>query len=422
MQFVSTRGQSPAVTASEAILQGLAVDGGLYVPAWFPHLAIESLLGATSYPELAFEVLAPFFVGDELEHDLAEICVDAFDFPVPLHWYDEKQAVLELFWGPTAAFKDFGARFLAASMQRLLEKRNRKLTILVATSGDTGGAVAAAFHKRPGITVKVLFPKGKVSKRQEKQLTCWGDNVEAYAVRGTFDDCQRMVKDAFMDRRLVARHGLSSANSINLGRLLPQMVYAFHAALEMFVRTGKETTAIIPSGNVGNSCASYWAKVCGAPISRIVLALNENRPILDYLHTGDYRKRPSIQTLANAMDVGDPSNMERLTHLFGSHEGFSKEVSAYSVDDETIRKTIGRVHAERSYVVCPHTATGEWVRDQVLASGPTVVYATAHPAKFETTVEPVIGCEVPVPVQLSALFDKPSSCREIEADHTLLFS
>ena len=422
MLFVSTRGESPAISASEAILQGLAPDGGLYVPEYFPHIALEKLSSVTSYPELAYEVLAPFFVDDELESELAEICVEAFDFPVPLHWHDGKDSVLELYWGPTAAFKDFGARFLAASMERLLKHRSRKLTILVATSGDTGGAVAAAFHKRPGIDVKVLFPEGKVSKRQQQQLTCWAENVDAYAVEGVFDDCQRMVKQAFMDPALVAEHGLSSANSINLGRLLPQMVYAFHASLEVLARTGKEPVMVIPSGNVGNSCGSYWAKVMGAPISRIVLALNANRTILDYLESGTYEKRSSRATLANAMDVGDPSNMERLTHLFGDFEQFSAEVSAFSVDDATITDTIRQVWEKHSYMVCPHTATGEFVRTSLGLSEPTVVYATAHPAKFDTVVEPIIGETVPVPPQLAELLDKPSAFKSIPADHTLLFS
>lgn len=422
MRFVSTRGKAPAVSASEAILQGLAPDGGLYVPEYFPYIPLQQLSRVTSYPELAFEVLSPFFVGDELADDLAEICVEAFDFPVPLHWYDQKDSVLELFWGPTAAFKDFGARFLAACMQRLLNRRDRKLTILVATSGDTGGAVAAAFHKRPGIDVKVIFPEGKVSARQEQQLTCWSDNVTAYAVEGVFDDCQRMVKQAFMDTSLVQEHGLSSANSINLGRLLPQMVYAFHAALEVHTRTGKEPVMVIPSGNVGNSCGSYWAKLVGAPIAKIVLALNANRPILDYLSSGIYEKRPSIATLANAMDVGDPSNMERLTHLFGDFDTFSANVSAQSVDDATIRGEIRRIWEEKHYIVCPHTATGEVVRCNLAEKRPTVVYATAHPAKFDTIVEPEISAEVPVPPQLARLLDKASSCKRIGADYHQLFS
>lgn len=417
MRFVSTRGKAPAVSASEAILQGLAPDGGLYVPEYFPQMPVREFASVASYPELAFEVLAPYFAGDELESRLADICIEAFDFPVPLHWHDTHSSVLELFWGPTAAFKDFGARFLAASMERLLETRDRKLTILVATSGDTGGAVAAAFHGRHGISVKILFPEGRVSRRQQSQLTCWGGNVEAYAVTGTFDDCQRMVKQAFMDPVLVKRHGLSSANSINPGRLLPQMVYAFQASLEVLARTGEKPMLIIPSGNVGNSCGSYWAKAMGAPIGQIVLAVNANRTICDYLATGVYEKRPAVETLANAMDVGDPSNMERLTHLFPDHDCFSRHVDAISVDDDAIRDTIGQVWRKWNYAVCPHTATGEHVRSVKHPDSPSVVYATAHPAKFDAIVEPIIGQSVPVPPQLAALLGKPSVYETVGPDY-----
>jgi threonine synthase len=422
MLYVSTRNKERPVSASEAILQGLASDGGLFVPQHFPLIPMAALEGATSYAELAYEVLAPFFVDDELQNHLAEICFEAFNFPIPLHYFSKTEAVLELFWGPTAAFKDFGARFLAASIERLLKERDEKLTILVATSGDTGGAVAAAFHKRENIKVKVLFPKGKVSKRQEKQLTCWGDNIESYAVNGVFDDCQKMVKEAFMDQSLVEKEKLSSANSINLGRLLPQMVYPVYASLELYNLTKAEPTIIIPSGNVGNSCGSYWAKIIGAPIKNIVLALNNNRTVLDYLESGKYEKRSSVATLANAMDVGDPSNIERLIDLFGDFETFREEVSAYSVDDQTILKTIEKVWEDKNYLVCPHTATGEYVRSILNLNNPSIVYATAHPAKFENVVEPVIKREVQVPEQLASLLDKESSYKEIEPDYRLLFN
>jgi threonine synthase len=422
MEFISTRKKSPVMTASGAILQGLAPDGGLYVPGYFPSIPLHILSSATSYPEMAYEVLAPYFSGDVLENQLADICVEAFDFPVPIHWLSTREAVLELFQGPTAAFKDFGARFLAVCMERLLNIQERKLTILVATSGDTGGAVAAAFHGRKGIGVKVLFPKGKVSQRQEKQLTCWGGNVEAYAVDGTFDDCQRMVKMAFMDHGLSEQYGLSSANSINLGRLLPQSVYAMYASLIVFSETGEKPMVIIPSGNVGNCCGTYWAKAEGAPIGRVVLAVNANQTIPDYLAQGIYQARKSVSTLANAMDVGDPSNMERLMDLFPDHRCFSEQVSAYSVSDDGIRATIERVWRQYGYIVCPHTATGERVRELLDPKEPSIVYATAHPAKFDTVVEPIIQSEVPIPANLARLLDQKGSCQEIPADYHLLFA
>ena len=421
MKFVSTRNAALQVTASEAILQGLAPDGGLYVPEFFPSLAVVNINEISSYPELAFEVLAPFFEDDILKDDLAEICIDAFNFPVPLVKLHEKQMVLELYHGPTAAFKDFGARFLASAMEKLLEKQSRKLTILVATSGDTGGAVAAAFAGRKGIEVKVLFPKGRVSARQQLQLTCWGGNIKAYEVDGTFDDCQKMVKDAFMDTSLSKEWGLSSANSINLGRLLPQSVYYVYASHLYKSVYDTKPTFIIPSGNVGNSCAAYWAFSMGAPIERITLAVNANKTIPDYLKEGEYKPRQSIATLANAMDVGAPSNMERLFNLYADIGTFRKMVSATSVSDAVIEATIVEVFKETGYVMCPHTATAERVRRDLPSPDDTIVVSTAHPAKFEAVVEPLIGKTVPVPESLASLLAKKGEYKSVGCDYRQLF-
>ncbi len=421
MKFVSTRGKAPAVCASQAIMQGLAPDGGLYVPESFPSLADLAIHEISSYPELAFEVLAPFFEDDPLKNDLAEICMDAFNFPVPLVPLRQEEVVLELFHGPTAAFKDFGARFLAACMERMLAKEHRKLTILVATSGDTGGAVAAAFANRKGIEVKVLYPKGRVSARQQQQLTCWGGNIQAYEVDGSFDDCQKMVKDAFMDQEISRTWGLSSANSINLGRLLPQSVYYVYASHLYTQAFAKRPTIIIPSGNAGNSCAAFWALTMGSPIEKIVLSVNENTTIPDFLSSGMYQSRASVQTLANAMDVGAPSNMERLFHLYPKMDAIKKMLSAYSVDDPTIEATIKEVYDELGYVLCPHTATAERVRRDHCAGQPTIVVATAHPAKFEQVVEPLIGTTVQIPQNLATLLDKPSNFIPIPCDYHTLF-
>jgi threonine synthase len=426
MQFISTRGSAPPVSVSEAILKGLAPDGGLYVPESLPAfdrgLIDPEISGNLSYPETALAVLRPFFAGDFLESELEAVCREAFSFPVPIHWYNEREAVLELIHGPTAAFKDFGARFLAGTMERITEHEGTPLTILVATSGDTGGAVAAAFAGKRNISVKVLFPKGRVSARQEKQLTCWGENVQAYSVRGAFDDCQRMVKSAFMDPELSAARHLTSANSINSGRLLPQTVYYVYASVRYLAKTGKKPVIIIPSGNVGNSVGAYWAKAMGAPIERIVLAVNANTTIPDFLASGVYEPRESIATLANAMDVGDPSNMERLRHLFPSIEEIRENITAYSVSDGQIQETIGRIWQENGYAVCPHTAAGEYVRRTIarnspaMSNSPTMVVATAHPAKFETIVEPTIGESVPIPPQLAELLHRPGSAAEIDPD------
>lgn len=418
MYYYSTRDKERAVklSASQAILKGLAADGGLFVPSVLPALSDKVSL-SLSYADFAAEVLKPFFEGDELYDELGDICRGAFSFPVVLNELKDV-SVLELFHGPTSAFKDFGARFLAFSMEKLLVRKGEKLCILVATSGDTGGAVASAFHKRQNLSVKVLFPKGRVAERQRRQLTCWDDNISSFEVRGSFDDCQRMVKSAFVDPSL---SGLSSANSINLGRLLPQMVYYVYASMLYKERTGKEPVIIIPSGNVGNCTGAYWAKAIGAPIKRIVLAVNANTTIPEYLESGEYKPRDSVRTLANAMDVGAPSNMERLFSLFPSYEEMKANVSAWSVSDEEIKKTIVDEYKKEGYVLCPHTACAERVRLDHFDAEPVIIVSTAHPAKFDTVVEPLIGATVPMPAALADLVNRPSTFTEIGTDYRELF-
>lgn len=418
MYYYSTRDNERAVklSASQAILKGLAADGGLFVPSALPALSDKVSL-SLSYADFAAEVLKPFFEGDELYDELSDICRGAFSFPVVLNELKDV-SVLELFHGPTSAFKDFGARFLAFSMEKLLVRKGEKLCILVATSGDTGGAVASAFHKRQNLSVKVLFPKGRVAERQRRQLTCWDDNISSFEVRGSFDDCQRMVKSAFVDPSL---SGLSSANSINLGRLLPQMVYYVYASMLYKERTGKEPVIIIPSGNVGNCTGAYWAKDIGAPIKRIVLAVNANTTIPEYLETGEYKPRDSVRTLANAMDVGAPSNMERLFSLFPSYEEMKANVSAWSVSDEEIKKTIVDEYRKEGYILCPHTACAERVRLDHFDAEPVIIVSTAHPAKFDTVVEPLIGATVPMPAALADLVNRPSTFTEIGTDYRELF-
>jgi threonine synthase len=329
-------------------------------------------------------------------------------------------SVLELFHGPTAAFKDFGARFLAATMQRLRKSGDRPLNILVATSGDTGGAVAAAFHRRPGVQVSVLFPKGLVSPTQELQLTCWGDNVHSYRVSGTFDDCQRLVKDAFVDPGLKAKFELSSANSINLGRLLPQAVYYAATSLAIFREHGVKPDYIIPSGNLGNSVACVWARKIGLPIGRIVLAHNANRTVPDFLSSGDWQPRASVPTLASAMDVGSPSNMERLRALFPDLGAIRGAVRAESVTDDAIRSRIGADFRTYGKTWCPHTATAAEVYARMDAAergqGRWVLVSTAHPAKFREIVEPLVGQRIEIPESLAKLFSRPVSCADLSPE------
>jgi threonine synthase len=310
--------------------------------------------------------------------------------------------VLELFHGPTAAFKDVGARFLAAALSHLRPPGAPPLTVLLATSGDTGGAVAAAFHGHPRVRVVVLYPEGKISPRQEAQLTGWGGNVRAFAVRGDFDDCQRLVKGAFADRALQEETALTSANSINLGRLLPQMVYYADASLRFLREHGVAPGFIVPSGNLGNAVACLWTWGAGLPIREVVLSTNANPAIADYFETGVWEPRPTVATLATAMDVGAASNFERLVHLFGSWTEARRRVRAVRVSDEEIREEIRRGPERWDTVWDPHTATAAAALGR-LPRAPWIVVATAHPAKFEGVVEPLVGRTLPVPPSLAEL-------------------
>ena len=420
MRYQSTRNAAHTVGLSEAIARGLAPDGGLYVPTSLPELRVAALAATSDLPALAQGLIAPFAAGDVMADRLGEITRDAFNFAAPV--VDVQGApgplsVLELFHGPTAAFKDFGARFLAATLERIPRADPRRLTILVATSGDTGGAVAAAFYDRPWVDVVVLYPRGLVSPRQEKQLACWGRNVRTLSVAGTFDECQRMVKEAFVDEALSKSLLLSSANSINVGRLLPQMVYYARASLELARRDGRAPNFIIPTGNLGNALACIWAREAGLPIGEIVLASNANLTVPDFLKSGEWQPRPSVATLASAMDVGNPSNMERLRWLFPTVEQLRGKVSAVSVSDDEIRATIRRDHREFGQTWCPHTATAAHVYSRLGAGRRDerwVLVATAHPAKFNDIVEPLIGEAVPVPPALAALLELPSVQTQVE--------
>jgi threonine synthase len=416
MQYVSTRTPDHRVSLSTALQDGLAPDGGLYVPEHFPDLGPEAFDGCETIEAVAERLLRPFAAGDPLAEALPAVCEATYGFPVPLREVGRRTSVLELFHGPTAAFKDVGARFLADSLARLNEGAERPLTILVATSGDTGAAVAAAFWQKPNVDVVVLYPKGKVSDRQEQQLTGWSDNVQTVAVRGVFDDCQQLVKAAFQDETWRARKRLSSANSINIGRLLPQMTYYAMASLRHWRAHGTRPNVIVPSGNLGNGLACLYARECGLPIGEVVLATNENRPVTHFLETGTYEAFETQQTLATAMDVGDPSNMERLRHHWSNPEALRDAVGATRVTDAQIETQIRRGPEAWDTVWDPHTATAVEAREQrdPQDAHDWILVATAHPAKFPEVVEPLVGHGVDVPEPLAEVMARSRPVPQID--------
>jgi threonine synthase len=420
LSYISTRGGVSPHSLSQALTLGLAPDGGLFVPQSWPR-SPSGEPGSLALPDVARWLLTPFFAGDRLEPELPAICADALGLPAPVVPTDDPTLfLLELFHGPTAAFKDFGARFLAACLARLRSANDPPLTILVATSGDTGGAVAAAFYRRPGFRVVVLYPDGRVSPRQAHQLGAFGDNVHTFRVAGSFDDCQALVKQAFADDVLRASVPLSSANSISLGRLLPQMSYYAAASLRWRMLHEAPANFAIPTGNLGNALACIWARALGLPIGDIALATNANRVLGEFLDSGDYAPRVAVATVANAMDVGAPSNLERLRHLHPGHDALREAVTVAAFDDDALRRVMQKSPEGLGHVVCPHTAAALALVEQRRAGGdtrPWIAVATAHPAKFDSVVEPCIGRAVPVPPALAELLARPARAAALEADY-----
>jgi threonine synthase len=413
MNFRSTRGKANEVTALGAVESGLAPDGGLYVPLEFPKIQTENLNSNLS--SVAEFLLPIFFSGEKIEPEISKIAKEAFNFPAPLTAIEKDLFMLELFHGPTAAFKDYGARFLAG----LFRATKKNAIVLVATSGDTGGAVAAAFNEQPGIDVFVLFPQGGVSERQRHQLTCWGKNVHSFAVKGTFDDCQALVKKAFLEWK--GKRPLTSANSISVGRLLPQTVYYASSSLEYFKKTKRPPHYIIPTGNLGNAVAGMWAKKIGFPIGKITLSCNANDILPKYFSTGEWQPKATQKTLANAMDVGNPSNMERLLDLFANPRDSTSMIDSHLVSDETIKKTIGDAFKKWGVVICPHTATAfDYVIKNKITDG--IIVSTAHAAKFETIVEPIVGKKIKLPESLESIASKPETFKTIDTDFSVLMS
>ena len=405
MQLFTTAGTAPPADLRTALLAGIAPDGGLYLPDRLdplPAAARATLRGAT-FPEAALAVARHLFRDEPPEAALGEIVRGALDFPVPLLPLGERLYAVELFHGPTCAFKDVGARFLARLLAHYHAAADPPLTILVATSGDTGGAVARAFFGVPGTRVVVLYPDGKVSPLQERQFTTLGGNVTAVAVAGTFDDCQRLVKQAFADHGLEGRR-LTSANSINVGRLLPQIFYYWHAWAQL-PEPAADLLVSVPSGNFGNLTAGLMAQRLGVPVSRFVAATNVNDAVPEYLAGGAFRPRASVATISSAMDVGDPSNFARIVALYGGDaERLRAAVAGSRHTDGETRAAIRDVYRTYGYVLDPHGAVAYLgltaaLRERPQATG--VFLATAHPAKFAEVVEPLIGRPVPLPERLA---------------------
>jgi threonine synthase len=414
VKFRSTRNKASPAFLSEAICAGQAADGGLFMPETLPAEAVRGAEGARDLAAFATAFLTPFFADDVLEESLASICTEAFDFPLPEIGLADDLSVLELFHGPTGAFKDFGARFLMACLDRLGDPA-APFTVLAATSGDTGGAVGCAAEGRSGLRAVILYPDGRVSPFQAHQLACWGKPVTTLKVNADFDSCQKLVKSAFGDPGLTRRHRLTSANSINIARLLPQAAYLAFTSVRHQARTGGIPDLIIPSGNLGHGVAALIARACGAPIKTVVLATNANATLHDWARSGRYMPRPSVVTIANAMDVGTPSNFERLESGHLDSSGLIIE----RVDDDAIRNRIRADHARLGYTWCPHSACGAeaYARLRQEQRGRNwLIAATAHPYKFADTVEPVIGEVIELPAMLSAVLDRPMQAEDCPAD------
>lgn len=408
MKYYSTNKNAPDATLEEAVVKGLAADRGLYMPAEIKKLPVSFFeeIDKLSFQEIAYRVADAFFGSDIPAETLKQIVYDTLSFDVPAVKVKDGIYSLELFHGPTLAFKDVGARFMARLLGYFIRKEGKKqVNVLVATSGDTGSAVANGFLGVEGIHVYVLYPKGKVSEIQEKQFTTLGNNITAIEINGTFDDCQALVKSAFMDKELNEHMQLTSANSINVARFLPQAFYYFYAYAQM-KKLGKADNLVIcvPSGNFGNITAGLFGKCMGLPVKRFIAANNRNDIFYQYLKTGVYSPKSSVATIANAMDVGDPSNFARIYDLYGgSHEAITKEISGEAYTDEQIRETVQAVYNETGYLLDPHGACGYRALAEQLQSGETGVFLeTAHPAKFLQTVESIIGVEVQIPEKLQA--------------------
>ncbi|MAJ44938.1 MAG: threonine synthase [Candidatus Marinimicrobia bacterium] len=414
MKYFSTNLNTEPVNFKEALFKGLASDGGLFMPENIPYLSKEFFKEKMTYSELATEMIYPF-IGEEIDKlSLNEICKSAFNFSVPVVNIHSNLSVLELFHGPTLAFKDFAARFMARLMQYFMQNKNEERTIIVATSGDTGSAVANGFYKLAGINVIILYPSGRVSKIQEQQLTTLGENIKAVEIEGSFDDCQKIVKKAFLDYEIKEKINLSSANSINIARLLPQTVY--YAWAWKYLECPKDVIISVPSGNFGNLTGGLFAKRMGLPITKLLASVNSNDIFPNYLNNGFFQSKESVSTLSNAMDVGNPSNFARIQSLYCSEiNEIRKDIISTSVSDKLTIKSLLEIKQKYNYLADPHTAVGLYgIKKNILKSQMGVVLSTAHHGKFADIIEPIINKKIKLPKQLREALKLPKDSMKIK--------
>jgi threonine synthase len=429
MKFRSLLDDHSLVSFREALFRGIAPDGSLYVPVSIPVLSERAMDADAmhSLPRVATQVLSAY-IDDIPSEQIQKMADQAFSFPIPLVKLEDDLYLLELFHGPTLAFKDVGARFMASALSYFLEQEQRKLTIAVATSGDTGSAVAQGFYNIPHISVFVLYPSGKISTLQEQQITTVGGNIHAIEVEGTFDDCQHLVKTALADQELVRSCNLTTANSINLGRLLPQITYYFWGLMEFQRQAGLSldqelaVDVCVPSGNFGNLTAAAYAKHMGAAIVQLVSASNANAIVPEFFRTGSFRPRPSTQTYSNAMDVGNPSNFARLQALYGDNlDAMKRDIASTSISDDETLEEMRRTYGQSGTILDPHTAVGVAATRKLKAphssSRPTIIVGTAHPAKFPDVVEKALHIAIPPPKQLQEAMQRVKQSTKIPSDY-----
>lgn len=419
MKFISTHHDAKPVDFKEALMHGLAPDGGLYIPEKFPpidHHLLKNLAEASIF-ELGDKIMGNF-LPEIPAHSLNAMIHHTLSFPIPLHPLEKDVFLLEVFHGPTLSFKDVGARFMSQALSYYLQQQNKQLIIMVATSGDTGSAIANAFHNTPNIHVYVLYPSKKITLLQEQQMTTLGNNIHALEVEGTFDDCQKLVKQALLDKDIRAHHDLTTANSINIARLLPQMIYHSWGICQLQRNHSlSDPVLVVPSGNLGNLTAAIYAKAIGFPIHHFLAATNVNSVFPRYVNSGKFTPEPSKQSLSNAMDVGNPSNFARVLAFYhNSHQKLTQAVKSISISDDETLTEIRRVYDTTGYIMDPHTAVGMAASKNARDGNPIIITATAHPAKFPEVIKKALGFDIELPERLAATLHKPKLSTKIPAD------